>query len=75
MIEKTTWLLPGRPDASPLSKRPRRCHPSRVPCLPAHTSGDCFRLPWPDTEARHQKGEEGDATLDLVLKHPGATYD
>jgi hypothetical protein len=25
------------------------------------------------TEVRQEKGEEGDATLDLVLKHPDAT--
>jgi hypothetical protein len=27
----------------------------------------------PDTEARQQKGEEENATLNLVLKHPDAT--
>ena len=38
-----------------------------------HVSGDRLRLSTPDTEARQQKGEEGDATLDLVLKHSNAT--
>jgi hypothetical protein len=40
------------------------------------TDGDRVRLrslPALDTEARQQKGEEGDATPDLVLKHPDAT--
>ena len=35
----------------------------------AHATGDRLRLPTSDNEARKQKGEEGDATLDLVLKH------
>ena len=60
---------------------------SRVPCLPVHVSpvaparkhvgppcsGDRLRIPVPDTEVRQQKGDEGDATLNLVLKHPDAT--
>jgi hypothetical protein len=35
----------------------------------AYASGDRLRLPAPNSEARQQKGNEGDATLDLVLKH------
>jgi hypothetical protein len=40
---------------------------------PAHAIGDRLGLPALDTKARQQKGEEGDATLDLVLKYPDAT--
>jgi hypothetical protein len=43
---------------------------------PACTSGDHFLLcsfPVPDIEVRQQKGEVGDATPDLVLKHSDTT--
>jgi hypothetical protein len=51
---------------------------SRVPrppasTWPACTSGDCLPLSASDTEARQQEGEEGDATLNLVLEHLDAT--
>jgi hypothetical protein len=36
-------------------------------------SGLLRSLPVPDTEVRQQKGEEGDVTPNLVLKHPDAT--
>jgi len=40
---------------------------------PACASEDYLHLPTPNTEARQQRGEEGDATLALVLKHRDAT--
>jgi hypothetical protein len=36
---------------------------------PTRASGDHLGLPALDTEAREQKGEERDATLDLILKY------
>jgi hypothetical protein len=40
---------------------------------PSRASGDYLCLSILDSKARQQKGEEGDATLDLVLKHPDIT--
>ena len=58
----------------------RVCPPtSRLLRLPASTgglpraSGDRLHFPTPDSEVRQQKGEEGDTTLDLVLKHLDVT--
>jgi hypothetical protein len=67
------WLAP---EASPPSRVPHRLPAHILPVALtgehvglARANGDRLHLPASDTEARQQEGEEGDATLDLVLKH------
>ena len=68
--------LARRLDARTVSRLPVHVSPAaqaRKHVGPIHTNGDRLRLPVPDTEARQQKGEEKDATLDLILKHSDTT--
>jgi hypothetical protein len=48
--------------------------PARKHVGPTHANRNRLRLLALDTEVRQEKGEEGDATLALVLKHLDATY-
>ena len=77
-FNERAWLASGCPHTSPPFVHPCTAHVSptataRKHMEPTPRQWEPLRIPAPDTEARQQKGEERDATLNLVLKHPDAT--
>jgi hypothetical protein len=64
------WLAPGNRAAAPARVSPAA--PARKHVGLTCASGDRLHLPASDAVAR-QEGEEGKATLDLILKHIDTT--